>query len=256
MRQMGTVAASSRCRPARGAAGQHAEVPARRGLQRHRARVGHELAEVMARRPPARSRPRGPPRRAAARRASARSMRAVASARAAPREVVGAEEAVVQLAEGAPGVGVHAAMKASTASIWASSSRSCEVGGDRPRLHQVLVDAGHLVAAAHQRRGRAAEQAVELGDPRPRVTAAIGRSGAIIGTLEKSNGLATSAIESIGRSRSSACGEQRHDPAEAPGDDPHRAVAGVLGGGAHGAGITSSIQCSRPSARSAKSISP
>ena len=126
---------------------------------------------------------------------------------------------MVELAEGAPGVRVHAPMNASTASIWASRSRSSRLEAIVHGFIRYLSIAGELVAAAHERRrarrrapGRAAVT------PCPRVTAAIGRSGATIGTREKSNGLPTSATASTGRSGVAGVREQREDPAQAPAD--------------------------------------
>ena len=108
---------------------------------------------------------------------------------------------MVELAEGAPGVGVHAVHERVDRLDLREQLAVVQVREHGPRLHQVLVDARELVAALDQRRRRAAQQAVELVIPAPPVTAAIGRSGATSGTLEKSNGLATSAAEATGSPR-------------------------------------------------------
>ena len=92
--------------------------------------------------------------------------------------------------------------------------------------------------------------------PQPWVIAAIGRSGATSGTLEKSNGLATSATELTGSARSAASASSarippRHQPTSCTGLPPASSLAARIA-----FGTTSSIQCSRPSPRSAYSISP
>ena len=73
-----------------------------------------------------------------------------------------AEEAVVELAEGAPGVGVHLVHERVDGLDLREQLAVVQVREHRPRLHQVLVDPGELVAALDERRRRAAEHAVEL----------------------------------------------------------------------------------------------
>jgi hypothetical protein len=72
----------------------------------------------------------------------------------------------------------------------------------------------------------------------------------------KSNGLATMATEATGNERSAATASRvmippRHQPTGCTGTPPASAEATRMA-----VGITSSIQCSRPSARSWKPIGP
>ena len=123
-------------------------------------------------------------------------------------------------------------MNASTASIWASSSRSWRLREHRPRLHQVLVEAGQLVAALDQRRRRAAEQAVELRDPRAagdRGDRAQRRDQRDLGEVERARDQRDRRDRQL---RVGAERQQREDAAEAPAHDLHGPAAGVLGGGA------------------------
>ena len=148
------------------------------------------------------------------------------------------------------------AMNASTASIWASSSRSWRLESTVHGFIRYLSKPGRLVPALDQWRRRAAEQAESCVMPQPCVIAAIGRSGATSGTLEKSNGLAISATEDTGSdgswaSASSARMPPRHQPTTWTGRPPASSDAARIA-----FGTTSSIQCSRPSPRSAYSISP
>ena len=167
-------------------------------------RAAREDAEVTARRrsragPPARwaaGRRRDAPRGAAParRRAGDRQHRHAdvaqvdASGRRARARVVGhvvdAEEPVVELAERAPGVGVHAVDEAVDRLDLGEEVAVVEVATARPAAWSGTCRASELVAALDQRRGRAAEGAVQLrqhepvrqvGDRAASATAANGR---------------------------------------------------------------------------------
>ena len=82
------------------------------------------------------------------------------------------------------------------------------------------------------------------------------RTGAIIRTRAKSNGLATMAIEASGSRRSAAAASSvmippRHQPTGWTAAPPWSLETARTA-----AGITSSTQCSRPSARSLNEIGP
>ncbi len=85
---------------------------------------------------------------------------------------------------------------------------------------------------------------------------AIRRIGAIIRTFSKSNGLATSATDAIGWSVSAAAESRvrmppRHQPTGCTGAPPASSETTRTA-----VGITSSTQCSSPSARSLNEIAP
>ena len=166
----------------------------------------------------------------------ARSIVRPVSAEPPLREVVGAEEAVVELAEGAAGVGVHAGHEVVDGLDLRQQVAIVEVRGDRVRLHQVLLDPGQLVAAAHQRRGRAAEHSVELGDPLPardRGDRPQRRDDRHAREVERAADERDVADRQV---RVAGMREQREDAAEAPADQVHGPIAGVRGRGADGLG--------------------
>ena len=192
---------------------------------------------------------------AAGRVTSARSIVRSLERELAVGEVVGAEEAVVELAERAPRVGVHAAHERVDRLDLREQVAVVEVGGDRPRLHHVLVDAGELVAALDQRRRRAAERAVELRDQPAageRVDRPQRRDQRDLGEVERARhqrDRPRPAARRRSRAASSAMIPPRHQPTAAPAGrrrpPPPRGSR---------VGITSSTQCSRPRSRSPYSI--
>ena len=142
-------------------------------------------------------------------------------------------------------------MKASTASIWASSSRSCRLREHRPRLHQVLVDPGELVAALDERRGRAAEHAVELRhdralrDRRDRPQRRDERHAREVERARDERGRRDRQLAGPRTGRAApGCRRGTTRRAAPAGRRRPRTTARTA------SGITSSIQCSSPSARS------
>ena len=159
--------------------------------------------------------------------------RAVLEREPAVGEVVGAEEAVVELAERAPGVGVHAVHERVDRLDLGEQLAVVQVGEHGPRLHQVLVEAGELVAALDQRRGRAAEQAVELRDApalRDRRDRPQRRDQRHLREVERARDQRHAARPAASGRRASASSDRippRHQPTSCTG-----AAAGVLARGA------------------------
>ena len=170
-------------------------------------------------------------------------------------QLVDPEEGVVELAEGAARVGEHVRHVVVDGLGVGERLAVVQVLGQEQRLGEVAVDRRELEAAARRAAPARRPGACRARRPaRPPVSFDSRRIGANIRTCAKSNGLATIATDATGSLRSPATASRvmippRHQPTGWTGAPPASSDTASTA-----VGITSSTQCSRPSARSLKEI--